>query len=149
MHMLDKTCTAYFFDFRADANIFVICSNGVEQSRFWCRAVFLSRWISSSWPFSESFSKKNLASMFQTMNELFLMKKRLGETFRFKKQTKIIILCLILLNKLTFVLVKALKIYFYSSMLMLHKKTIWVYPSKLKANKHFCLILKEIFFFAL
>jgi hypothetical protein len=58
--------------------------------------------------------------MFQTMNELFLMKKRLGETFRFKKQTKIIILCLILLNKLTFVLVKALKIYFYSSMLMLH-----------------------------
>ena len=53
MHMLDKTCTAYFFDFRADANIFVICSNGVEQSRFWCRAVFSSRWISSSWPFSD------------------------------------------------------------------------------------------------
>jgi hypothetical protein len=36
-------CTAYFFDFRADANIFVICSNSVEQSRFWCRAVFSSR----------------------------------------------------------------------------------------------------------
>jgi hypothetical protein len=52
MHMLDKTCTAYFFDFRADANIFVICSNSVEQSRFWCRAVFSSRWILSRWPFS-------------------------------------------------------------------------------------------------
>jgi hypothetical protein len=54
MHMLDKTCTAYFFDFRADWYIFVICSNGVEQSRFWCRTVFSSRWISSSWPFSSS-----------------------------------------------------------------------------------------------
>ena len=52
MHMLDKTCTAYFFDFRADWYIFVICSNSVEQSRFWCRAVFSSRWISSRWPFS-------------------------------------------------------------------------------------------------
>jgi hypothetical protein len=29
-----------------------ICSNGVEQSRFRCRADFLSRWISSSWPIS-------------------------------------------------------------------------------------------------
>ena len=52
MHMLDKTCTAYFFDFWADWYIFVICSNSVEQSRFWCRAVFSSRWILSSWPFS-------------------------------------------------------------------------------------------------
>ena len=38
LHLLNKTCTAYFFDFRADSNIFVICSNSVEQSRFWCRA---------------------------------------------------------------------------------------------------------------
>ncbi len=55
MHLLDKTCTAYFFDFRADAYIFVICSNSVEQSRFWCRADFLSRWILSRWPFSFSY----------------------------------------------------------------------------------------------
>ena len=53
MYLLDKTCTAYFFDFRADSDIFVICSNSVEQSRFWCRAVFSSRWISSRWPFSD------------------------------------------------------------------------------------------------
>ncbi len=51
-------------------------------------------------------------------------------------------MCLILLNKSTFVLVKALKIYFYSSMLMLLYKNIWLDPSKLQANNHFCLILK-------
>ena len=40
---------------KVDSSSFIylfICSNGVEQSRFWCRAVFSSRWISSSWPFS-------------------------------------------------------------------------------------------------
>ena len=53
MHLLDTTHTAYFFDFRAVLYIFVICLNGVEQSRFWCQADFLSRWISSRWPFSD------------------------------------------------------------------------------------------------
>ena len=52
MHLLNTTRTAYFFDFRAVSYIFVVCSNGVEQSRFWCRADFSSRWISSRWPFS-------------------------------------------------------------------------------------------------
>ena len=52
MHLLDTTRTAYFFDFWAVLYIFVVCSNGVEQSRFWCRADFSSRWISSRWPFS-------------------------------------------------------------------------------------------------
>ena len=61
MHLLDKTCTAYFFDYRADSYIFVICSNSVEQSRFWCQAVFLSRWISSRWPFSIHKHKKKLS----------------------------------------------------------------------------------------
>ncbi len=40
---------------KVDSSSFIyllICSNGVEQSRFWCRADFLSRWISSRWPFS-------------------------------------------------------------------------------------------------
>ena len=41
-----------FFWFSSSFHFFDICSNGVEQLRFWCRAVFLSRWISSSWPFS-------------------------------------------------------------------------------------------------
>ncbi len=40
---------------KVDSSSFIylfICSNGVEQSRVWCRAVFSCRWISSSWPFS-------------------------------------------------------------------------------------------------
>ena len=61
MHLLDKTCTAYVFDFQADSYIFVICSNSVEQSRFWCQAVFLSRWILSRWPFSIHKHKKKLS----------------------------------------------------------------------------------------
>jgi hypothetical protein len=55
MHLLDKTSTAYFFDFQANANIFVICSNSVEQLRFWCRAVFPSRWLLSRWSFSNNY----------------------------------------------------------------------------------------------
>ncbi len=60
MHLLYTTRTAYFFDFRAVSYIFVVCSNGVEQSRFWCRADFLSRWISSRWPFSISMCAKTV-----------------------------------------------------------------------------------------
>ncbi len=50
-----KTCICskwLFWGFSSSLIFFGICSNSVEQSRFWCRAVFLSRWISSSWPFS-------------------------------------------------------------------------------------------------
>ncbi len=41
-----------FWGFSNSFIFFGIRSNSVEQSRFWCRAVFLSRWISSSWSFS-------------------------------------------------------------------------------------------------
>ncbi len=50
-----KTCICskwLFWGFSSSLIFFGICSNSVEQSRFWCRAVFSSRWISSSWPFS-------------------------------------------------------------------------------------------------
>ena len=44
---------------KVDSSSFInlfICSNGVEQSRFWCRAVFSSRWILSRWPISVIFT---------------------------------------------------------------------------------------------
>ena len=42
----------HFFWFLSNCMYLYICSNGVEQSRFWCRAVFSSRWILSRWLFS-------------------------------------------------------------------------------------------------
>ena len=48
MHLLKMT----LFYFWAVIYIFGICSNSAEQSRFWCRAVFLSRWLSSRLPIS-------------------------------------------------------------------------------------------------
>jgi hypothetical protein len=48
LHLLKMTFWGFFEQF----HFFGICSNSVEQSRFWCRAVFSSRWILSRWPYS-------------------------------------------------------------------------------------------------
>jgi hypothetical protein len=49
-----------------------IGSNGVEQSRFRCRAVFLSRWISSRWPISHTISVRDYMSSFKLVSFFFV-----------------------------------------------------------------------------
>ncbi len=70
--MLDKTCTAYFFDFRADAYIFVICSNSVEQLRFWCRAVLRADEFQADDPSPENHRKEekdiDISAVFDHLN---------------------------------------------------------------------------------
>ncbi len=78
----------YCSTFRADNNIIDICSNlvnqfekvdsssliylfifsnGVKQSRFWCRADFSSRWILSSWPISVIFPITIISKTFKNL----------------------------------------------------------------------------------
>ncbi len=60
-----KTCICskwLFWGFSSSFIFFGICSNSVEQSRFWCRADFLSRWLLSRWPISIITYPKKLTS---------------------------------------------------------------------------------------
>ncbi len=70
-----------FFWFLSSFHFFDICSNGVEQSRFWCQAVFSSRWILSSWPFSVKITQPCAVKKFKSdsergsMDRIHLIKK--------------------------------------------------------------------------